>query len=174
MAKANKERQKLLAATHFIVDKCSNEPEKLGAIRLNKILWFADTFAFRHLKTQITDDTYVKRAKGPVPKNILWALDELKSENKISIQEPTGYLEPRRFRSLSKPEEAILTAEEKQVLSGVIEAVLEHTANEISELSHTNIWKAAEEGEEIPIYAALADFPGPITREVYDWAVENG
>ena len=49
-------------------------------------------------------------------------------------------------------------------------AVLEYRAGEISELTHEEIWEAAQEGEEVPLYATLASGKGEITERVKKWA----
>ncbi|MFD2578876.1 Panacea domain-containing protein [Novosphingobium colocasiae] len=58
-----------------------------GAIRLNKILWFADCHAFRENGVSITGDTYLKRKFGPVPKHVLAALRDLEGEGKVVVRE---------------------------------------------------------------------------------------
>jgi len=44
------------------------------------------------------------------------------------------------------------------------------TAIEISEVSHDQAWLAANMGEEIPMVATLAAFPGEMTNKVETWA----
>lgn len=155
---------------HHVIYMCRDRIDQLGAVRLNKILWFADAFAYQMRGNSITEETYVKRPFGPVPKHILRTLDELKSEGKIQIVEPEYPLDTRKFVSLVAPNEDDFTEAEKRLVSSTVDAVLSRTANEISELSHDLIWKTAREGEEIPLYATLASMQGEITEEDIKWA----
>ena len=53
----------------------------------------------------------------------------------------------------------------------IIETVCDdHTATSISELSHDSVWRLAEIGEEIPLYAVLAGKAGEVTEETMAWA----
>jgi hypothetical protein len=56
--------EKFKALVHYIVASC-DDPQRLGATKLNKVLWFADAFSYRATKNSITDETYVKRQRGP-------------------------------------------------------------------------------------------------------------
>jgi hypothetical protein len=46
----------------------------------------------------------------------------------------------------------------------------DHTAMSISNLSHDQVWAAANIGEEIPLAATLVASQGEITRPVKKWA----
>ena len=46
----------------------------------------------------------------------------------------------------------------------------EHTATSISEQSHDHIWKAAEDGEELPLFTVFAK-PGIVTDDEREWAM---
>jgi len=48
-----------------------------------------------------------------------------------------------------------------------------YTAAEVSEQTHDQIWEAAQDGEEIPLYAIFASRRGAITDEVRAWANET-
>ena len=34
---------------HDIIHRCRSYPHRLGAVRLNKVLWFADVYAYKYL-----------------------------------------------------------------------------------------------------------------------------
>ena len=54
---------------HHIIEESSN-PDMLGAIRLNKALWFSDIVSYLDCGESITGEIYVKNHYGPTPKNI--------------------------------------------------------------------------------------------------------
>jgi hypothetical protein len=150
--------------THYICWKTA-DPSKLAATKLNKALWFADTIAYRANGRSITNTTYVKRQFGPVPRRILPVLDQLNSEGKVIVRERPYFNHTKRdFIAIQPATEAMFSEEERQIIDIVLSWICdEHTAASISELSHDSIWEAADEGEEIPLYAVLGASPGEIT-----------
>lgn len=161
---------KFKSLVHHVIHECADRPDQLGAIRLNKVLWFADVTAYKVDGRSITGEKYVKRQFGPAPNRILPALEELQREGAIVIREPDVEYAPRRFYALTTPPTGKLSNREKLITSAVLDDVLGRTASEISEMSHDDVWHAAELGEEIPMYATLASTPGEITAEVVEWA----
>jgi hypothetical protein len=162
---------KFKALVHYVVES-SDDPQRLGATRLNKILWFADTTVYRKTGAPITGEAYVKRQRGPVPKTILKTLRELEQEGKIHIREKefAGY-RMRLFTALEEADKSLFSPVELEVVDSISEEICgKHTANSISELSHDQIWAAAKEGEEIPLYATLASRQGQFTGEIAEWA----
>ena len=159
---------KLAAFVHFLISECT-DPQRFGAIRLNKAVWFSDVMAYRMWGCPITDSSYVKRKRGPVPKTILATLQDLQIRGLVRVDEPEYEYDTRRFESLQPPQEDPFSDKEKDLGRYVLSVVLGHSATEVSEWSHDMIWSLAQEGEEIPLYATLADTPGPITQAAIDW-----
>lgn len=162
--------EKFKALVHFIVHECQGHPHRLGAIRLNKALWYTDVAAYRANGASVTAETYVKRRMGPVPRHILATLAELEEDGAIHVVEPTGQYDARKFISLVPPNPDVLSADEKLLANNVLSAVLGYTANAISEMTHDIIWDAADDGDEIPMYATLASEKGTVTDCVKAWA----
>lgn len=162
--------EKFKALVHFIVHECREHPHRLGAIRLNKTLWYTDVVSYKTNGIPVTGETYVKRKNGPVPAHILATIQELKSEGKLLVQEPEFLYDTRKFISLASPSSESLSDSERELTKSVLDMVCGFTANGISELTHDVIWDAASEGEEIPLYATLASEVGEVTDEVREWA----
>jgi hypothetical protein len=139
---------------------------------LNKICWFADTIGYRLNGVPITGETYVKRQRGPVPKNILKTIRELEDEKKIHVfEKAVGSHKMRLFVPLVTPDSSAFSHVEMDIINTVIADIcINHTANSISDLSHDQIWDAANEGEEIPMFAVLASARGELTDRVVQWA----
>lgn len=157
---------------HYVIYMCQDNNHQLGAVRLNKILWYSDVFAYQEYGQPITDEAYIKRQFGPVPRNILKILDELQYEGKIVILDPEFEFDTRKYISRQAPKEDNFSEKEKRLVSNIAKAVIDKSANEISELSHDLIWESASEGEEIPLYATLASRRGAITEDIIEWANE--
>src|SRR5713226_8962653 len=95
---------KFKALVHYICWRCA-DPTKLGAAKLNKVLWRADFKAYLELGEPVTGATYVKRQYGPVPFSILPSLRELEDEGKISIREVEYFERPKKeFFALTRPD----------------------------------------------------------------------
>ena len=162
---------KFKALVHHVVSSC-DDPNKLGAVRLNKILWFCDALAFRMHGVPMTGEKYVKRQFGPVPKTILRTLDELKEDGAILVRDKPSPLggKIRHFISLSEPSDSVFSTQEQALIEAVLEQICEnHTANSISSITHDQVWEAANIGEEIPFEATLASIPGELTDDVLKW-----
>lgn len=162
--------EKFKNLVHFVVASCE-DPQRLGATRLNKILWFADAAAYRLNGVSISGETYVKRKRGPVPKSILHAIRELEAEERIHVRDKTfpGY-KMRLFVALKDADTAAFSEQEMEIVRGIAQEICDvHSANSISDLSHDQIWLAANDGEEIPLHAVLAANSGELTEEVMAW-----
>jgi len=162
---------KFKALVHYIVATCG-DPQRLGATRLNKICWYIDTLSFRVAGKPVSDETYVKRQHGPVPRSILHAIRDLEREQKIHVREHQ-YLPGRKIRIFVALRDADVTSfapEELEIIDFVIKHVCSsHSAASNSELSHDIIWDAANLGEEIPLTATLVAQPAELRDQVKAW-----
>ncbi len=155
---------KFRALVYFFIQECEN-PDMLGAIRLNKALWYTDVFSCMAFGKKMTEADYVKRQFGPVPKEILRVLRELRTQEAITITEPENPFEVRRFAIKPGGEEleSTLDDDEKTLARLVLDAVLGYGASEISELTHDDIWRNTPEGEKMhPSDAAKQLSPPPL------------
>ena len=162
--------KKFSALVHYLIAQCSDNPSRLGAIRLNKALWYADVVAYQMNCSSITNGAYVKRQNGPVPKDILKTLRALEEAGKIAITEPEHQYDTRKFYAVVQPESNDLSDDEKALANAVLDAVCGYTANAISEMTHDHIWDAADDGEEIPLCATLVAEKGTISQAAWAWA----
>ena len=157
---------------HYIVHECRDRPGRLGAERLNEVLWCADVGSFKELGEPISGETYVKLRHGPAPRRIGEALDELRDEGRIAVREPSGRYGAGKFLSLAEPDPGALSDGERRLASDAVAAVCGPAAGRIGDMGRDAIREAARPGEEIPVYASLAANEGEITPEVLAWANE--
>lgn len=157
---------------HYVCYLCDDQV-KLGATKLNKILWYVDAFAYRLWGETISGEkAYVKRQFGPVPRNILRTLESLEREGAIRIRE-TEYFgrQKRDYVLLKDARDDAFTEEEKALIKKVVQVVCDnHTVASISDVSHDLIWEAAGMGEDIPVNAVLAAQTTPPTGDDEKWA----
>ena len=160
---------------HYICAQC-RDSRKFGAVKLNKILWYADTLFYAHAGQSFTGLHYIKKRLGPVPRDLPIILDQMKKDNIITVESADPSLPPSKynawvFQAIGQPDIDSFSPEEKELLDIVIADIRDnHTSNSISELSHNWAWDIAETGEEIPVGTCLIeDFVIP-NEEDKQWA----
>lgn len=163
------ELSKFAKTVHYVCERA--DTQKLGHIKLNKILWYADTIAYRTTGKSITSEKYVKRQYGPVPKNILKTLRRLEGSGKIRIREAATPGKSREFVSLSDADVKPFNQGELDIIDSVLTEICDnHTATSASDMSHSIVRDVAELGSEIPVFAVLAEHSGVVTKEDQKWA----
>ena len=68
----------------YIASKCLDDP-RFGAVKLNKLLLFADKLSYRYYGEPITGSQYMRLSQGPVPKRMLPILRALEDRNRIVV-----------------------------------------------------------------------------------------
>jgi Antitoxin SocA-like, Panacea domain len=164
------DRDRLSSVTHYVIARC--DPERLGAVKLNKVLWFADVLYYRrHGRTITGVDNYMKQQYGPVQRGMLGVLDELKRDGKIVErfgETPVGLR--REYVWLKEPDLTGFTADEVDVLNEVMDWICDgESAKSISEKSHDVLWDETEIGAPMPVRAG-AVVPAEITADAMEWA----
>lgn len=156
--------EKLKRLIHYIAWKAGKR-DWFGTTKLYKVLWFADARQFVLTNKPITGAIYIREKYGPVPKHALIARDDLISEGAIHVTKQ-GKL--TRIVSHLSPDVSIFTKEELAVVDYWIDHIdKDHTAQSISDESHDYAWEIASMGEELPLYAVLANrIRDPSEREL--------
>lgn len=140
----NEEKFKMVL--HYIIYKCGFR-NTVGRTVLHKLLYFSDFNYFELNKESITNESYKKMERGPVPIHFESAIEELIEEKKISLGKrklPCGKV-MKRYYSLNEPEIDLSEDEEYVII------------NVIKELSHMN-------GKQIGEYS-LDDAPCKLSQE---------
>ena len=160
---------------HYVCSLCHDDGRgELGAVKLNKILWYIDTSSFcKNGKTISGETAYIKRERGPAPKCILATVEALKNEGVLEVEEPSRRFESRRFVVLKKSEGECFDDDEKSIIEEhTFDIYHNHTARSISDKSHEMVWwDSVSVGGEIPVYAILAK-PAEITDDDIRWATD--
>lgn len=158
---------------HYICHRVEDK-SKLGAIKLNKILFFSDFLNYLVSGNSITGEKYIKRQFGPVPSSIFNVIKVLEKEDKLKVTEVSSLLRVRKdYHSLSTPDISEFKTEEISFIDSVIDEIANnHNAKSISESTHTDVWEAAEIGEEIPYNTIFAMNRAEINENDVKWAKE--
>ena len=160
---------KFKSLVHYIVSECPR-PELLGAVRLNKALWFTDRTAYKLFGESVTGTAYIRKPQGPVAKFMPMCIDALVAEGAISVAEPEAKYDVRKFKSERPPATDSLSEDEKALAHHMLLTVIGETASAISAISHDLVWSLAADGEEIPLCATLVSREGEVTPEILAWA----
>lgn len=148
------DREKFKSLVHYVIWKAGKR-DWFGATKLNKVLWFAEARLFALRGSPITGETYIREKYGPVPKHIMPIRSELEREGSIrTVKE--GKL--TRCVANTPPDVNSFSKEELAAVDFWIDDIdKNHTAESISEESHDYAWNIAKMGEELPLYAILAN-----------------
>jgi hypothetical protein len=159
--------KKLRDAVHYIINR-QTDYTKLGKVKLNKILWFADRERMYLSGESITNATYIKLPNGPVPKKMDNILNSLIKEHKIIPKDVFvgGYIQ-KSYISIEDPDISHFNAYEISILDKYANEIIHKTANQISEISHDENWDIATIGETIPIETVfLMDMCTPTDADI--------
>ena len=130
----------------YIAAKCEKDAD-FGAIKLNKILFYSDFLAYKHLGQAITGAEYVALQYGPAPTPLM-EIRERMIERKDIAEDRRAF--QGRIVALKEPVLEQFSADEIAIIDKVIDALRDQDSEIVSELSHALLgWKAAwVEGQE--------------------------
>lgn len=162
--------KKLKEAILYIAESCKAD-EDFGAIKLNKILFIADFYAFSVLTKPITEATYFHLPKGPAPKQLLPAQEELISEKRAKLTEREYHGKTqKRIIALKKPNVSVFSKEEIEIIDIAIEATCGRNGTQLSDWTHDLIpWILSAPKEDIPFATVFTMFDKPVGIAGLSW-----
>jgi len=150
--------EKLEEAVHYVCSTCVEE-DRLGAVKLNKILYYSDMLHYAKTGSSITGASYAKRQRGPVPKQVLPAMRNLRSSSRLDWQDIPLFAAARReFEARGLTNLSLFSADEIKQIDAMIRFVCDQSADEVSKFSHTVVWEAADMGEDLPYDTFLVSY----------------
>lgn len=148
------------AAAHYVIAKA--EPGKLGHVRLNKILWYADLEHQRWHGTSITGLRHYSRTlHGPMSQDIIRAVGCLVKAGKVEERTVTiADYARREMVSLVPPDVSAFTEAQIGILDQTIDVVGSLTATQLNRLTHDDrLWNQLENHQAMSV--ALASIMTP-------------
>jgi hypothetical protein len=167
------DREKMRAVILRAIRRCS--PAEMGAVKLNKVLYFVDMTHYAHFHSPVTGSTYKKRPNGPTTDQLLFTLRDMERDGQLKIDNVDyhGYWK-KEYTALVDEPENVLNRDEQELVDDIVEFVCkQHTAKTISEYSHKLPWELAEDGGIISYSSAMLLFPMQTSPEAFDMA-SNG
>jgi hypothetical protein len=157
-----------LAELILYISKLSQDDNRFGATKLNKILFFADFASYRKSRKPISDDVYQRLENGPAPEHLLPVRDRLVKKGYLAVQKVSYYGKTQeRPVALRDPDLNLFKAGEIALIDSVVKAFWEKDGTDVSLLSHDFVgWRVAKNGEEIPYALALVKPRELTTSEV--------
>jgi hypothetical protein len=150
----------------YIADLSSHDVH-FGAIKLNKLLFYADFLAYQRFGQPITGQEYQALPQGPAPRHLKPVIDRMERMGELRFERKRRFnrIQHRpvagRGADLSK-----FTKEETDLIREVIRRFWDMNATQISEESHFFLgWQVANEGETIPYSTVLIGNRKPTERE---------
>lgn len=153
----------------------SCDPSDLGAVKLNKVLYFLDMISYAHHRQAVTGATYRKRPNGPTSDQLLFLLRDMQEQGEIQVDDVDyhGFIKKHYVALVDEPSGA-LSNEETAILDDVIEFVCrQNTAKSISDYSHKLPWELADMGDVIEYHTAMLLFPNQPSPKAFDVAKEG-
>lgn len=148
------------------IAKLSEEDQRFGATKLNKLLFYADFGSYRLLGAPITGASYQHLPAGPAPREWLTTKATLEDSGQADVVERSYFagvqkrLMPNREADLS-----IFSPEELRIVADVVEEFWSLNARQISEFSHDEwAWMVTNDYEDIPYQLAWVS-ADPLTPE---------
>jgi hypothetical protein len=148
-------REKLRELIVYIAQKSEDDPW-CGATKLNKILFYADFYAYRQLGAPITGAQYQKLPEGPAPRELLPARDSLVRDESITVEaRPIFNHVQQRVVANRHVKPGVLSDRELSLVDEVIGALRYMSARQVSDLSHDEPgWRIVGAYETIPYRTA--------------------
>lgn len=163
--------KKLRELILYIASQSIDDP-RFSAIKLNKILFTIDFYAFGIFGHPVTESAYIRLRLGPCPKDMPRAQSQLFSEGRARLEaRPYMGKTQKRVIALDQPDMSVFSHDETQLINQLIEELRPLNATEVSDWTHNLLpWLAATDMEEIPFYTVFLWHNKPVSREGISWA----
>ncbi len=140
----------------YVAKRLEGDPAA-GAVKLNKVLHFAECAAVRALGHPITGAEYQRLQLGPAPRRLKPVRRRLVDSGEARVVEESylGYTQ-QRLLPLREPDLSAFGADELEIIDQVLAEFAGWSGTAISDLSHQDLgWQMVDEGETIPFEAAF-------------------
>ena len=136
----------------------SQDDSTFGSIKLNKILYYSDFAAYRHLGEPITGAAYRKLSQGPAPAQLVEQRRILLDSGDLAVEERPHFTGAQQ-RLVPSPERRprldCFTDKELKIIDEVIAFFRGKSAREAAQFSQAEPgWKIADDFEIIPYETA--------------------
>jgi hypothetical protein len=150
--------EKLAELLLLVAEELADDPFG-GAVKVNKVLFFAEFAHVRLTGQPITGVPYQKLRYGPAPRRLRPVRDHLLDSGDAQLKTETVLgREQHRLHPTRAARRDIFSSSELQAVRDAVALLKGRTATDVSALSHDELgWQLVEEGENIPFATAYLD-----------------
>lgn len=143
------------------VGKLTADDPTVGAVKLNKLLYFAEFSAVRLFGRPITGVEYQRLDNGPAPRRLLPVRERLVADGSAELRTATAFgFAQQRLIPLRDPDVSAFSPDELQLVDQVVELLRGKTAAEVTAISHQEAgWRMVGDREVIPYEFAVVRPP---------------
>lgn len=153
------------AMVHHVTRTYAMEPQRLGSVKLHKILWWTEIRCLQTLGRAASGETFQKEEFGPFSRHLGETVEGLSRSGALHVRKGSGGFDPDIYVGKGQPDTSLLSEEEWRVLDQVADWVVnDHSAGSISEKSHGPVWEAVNLHEPMPVGAAALQWL-PISKQ---------
>ena len=119
----------------YFVQHCNNQ--YLGATKLNKLLYYLDFLNYRDRGESVTGDEYYHMQYGPIPSSMETVMSALCESKKLEVAgEPFGKTARKIYKVKEKPDTAVFSEEEQQLLTNICKEFKDYDTDKIIAQTH--------------------------------------
>lgn len=158
----------------YIAELCKDK-SNFGATHLNKILYFSDFFHYKYTGKSISGASYFKLERGPAPRHLIKASEELIADGRLEIKEvPTlGGYKQKRSVPIGFVDDTFLEDWQKELIASIADQACDQKATILSLISHKHLaWELAELHQDIPFFTIHCTQVNQITTSSKNWAIQ--
>ncbi len=168
--KRRRKMKKLKELILYVSELCKDDPE-YGATKLNKILFVVDFMSYSIYGNSITGSTYFHLPKGPAPKEMVKAQEQLIAEGRATIEERPYYGRiQKRLVALTVSDTTIFSPPELALVRDGVTQLRGIGATDLSNWTHTlTAWVNTRDREVIPYHTVFDMYRVPVRRDGVIW-----
>jgi hypothetical protein len=145
------DRKKFKELIVYLCQAGAND-ELLGAVKLNKLLFYADKIAYLRRGRSITGARYVHMREGPVPIALVPIREDLLAEGRLQWDpRPAGTMTPKRLQARGPVDQRPFDGDELAIADEVIRRFWYLDGSALTRLSHFEAgWLLTDDQKDIP------------------------
>ncbi len=164
--------ERLSEAIVYVAGRLADDPVARGAVKLNKILWWADFESFRERGRSVTGAVYQKIAEGPAPVRLLPTRTKLLQSGAVEMKKRDSGVRgsPEQVLHALRDPEPVFDDDDLSYLDSALSKFHGMTGKQCSDFSHCASagWQTVGEKEIIPYETAFVD-TRPLTESERAW-----
>lgn len=140
----------------YLANGCADHRFR-GDVKFNKLLYYADSTAYRKLGHTISGTRYNHGEHGPISASLLPARNKLIDQGDVTVEEEPLYDHVQVVTVAKRePDPDVLSDDERGILDEVLDRFRDSSGNEAEDESHREpAYKLTSMGDPIPIELSL-------------------